>query len=93
MLKAKAIVNNNTKHNSFVLAQGTLSKFFARAKLSDVALYCDNANRAALSYIDVAETNIRAPRRGIPLHGFPHKDNELINKGISRKLNKTSVVM
>ena len=38
VLKAKAIVNNNTKHNSFVLAQGTLSKFFARAKLSDVAI-------------------------------------------------------
>ena len=55
MLEANAIVNNNTEYNSFILAEGTLSKSSARAKISFVAQHRANANCAALSYVNATE--------------------------------------
>ena len=63
-LKISAIVNNNAKHNDFVLAKGNLSKSSTRAKLSDVAQYGDNANRAALSYVNAAEIKDKSHANG-----------------------------
>ena len=75
--KASVIVNNNAKHNSFVLTEGTFSLSSSRAKLSDVAQYQDNAKCAMLSFFNAEETCLRTTQRGIPLCELPHKDNEL----------------
>ena len=77
VLKASAIVNNNAKYNSFVLAEGTLSKSSARVKFSEVAQHRENAGGAALSYVNAAEKSMRASRRGISVRGLPHKYDEL----------------
>ena len=55
MLKGKCDRKYEAKHNSFVPAEGTLSKSSSRAKFSDVAQYRDNVSRAALSYVNAAE--------------------------------------
>ena len=58
---SKAIVNDNAKYYSFVLAEGTLSNSSARASFSVVAQHRDNASRAVLSYVIAMEENRWVP--------------------------------
>ena len=78
VLKASAIVNNHAKYNSFVLAEGTLSKSSARASRSDVAEHEYNASHTALSYVNAAETSHAGLAKGhTRSRGTTHQDNEL----------------
>ena len=77
MLKAKAIIIHSAKYSSFNFAEAALRNSSARLVFSDVAQQQHNASHAAFSYVNAAETNIRASRRGIPIRELPHKDNKL----------------
>ena len=82
MLKASAIVKNDAKHNSFVLVEGTLSQSSARLVFSDMAQQHYTESRAALSYVNAADTRYKGLAKG----AYP-KDNELSKQKYKRELN------
>ena len=88
----KAIVHDNAKHKSFVLAEGTLSKSSARANLSDVAQHRSNASRVALSYVNAAEIKRMGLAKGhTPPRATTHKDNELTEQKHKKILHHSTL--